>query len=274
MRMGFERDRLRVVVHHETIGASANECFVQYAQVTSSCYSVNKGDLVCLRGDHAEPDALAVLIHSQFRGTILSPAFPCLGGAGAIRRGDYRFAVYGALGSAESAHVCATDLMRFVDETPAEEHSIAAFVAAFHGPLIPTEAAFETALWEQLRGMHERDVTASPGVTTLAAATADEGSIDPDPGFVFRARDFFVVGLHPASSRWARRFGWATLVFNALTHSDALKRLGKYDRMQETILNRDYRLQGSANPSLPFSQQSQFSGRRIGADWRCPVKLR
>lgn len=205
-----------------------------------------------------ELDPLAVLIHGQFRGMILSDAFPCLGGCGAVRRGDYRFAVYGPLASAGAVRDCAADLARFVGECPPETHPVAAFVATFHGPLISTETEFETALWQQLHGIDP----------DAAAPRADASE---DPGFLFNGRDFFVVGLHPAASRWARRFAWPTLVFNALTHSDELRRAGKYERMQERILARDRSLQGADNPSLPYTQRSQFSGRQVDGSWRCPI---
>src|SRR5262249_55256652 len=166
-----------------------------------------------------KPNPLAVLIHSQFRGMITSPAFPCLGGSGAIHRGDYRFAVYGALGSPDAIRPCASDLASFLGKCPADRNPVAVFVAAFRQPVIPTELAFETALWEQLRGLHELDAHGdaahrqSGGSDGLPTDVKNE-----DPGFFFCDREFFVVGLHPASSRWARRFGWPTLVFNALTH--------------------------------------------------------
>ena len=234
-------------------------------RVTSSCYLIADSCLVPLRTPSAAPDPLAQLIHGQFRGMILSDGFPCLGGAGAFRRGDYRFAVYGPLASAAATRECADDLSRFVSECPAADHPVAAFVATFHGPLIPTELEFEQGLWQQLQGLSAHEPASPQRTTPSASVDAD------DPGFFFRGREFFVVGLHPASSRWARRFAWPTLVFNALTHSDELRRAGKYERMQERILARDRSLQGSDNPSLPCSQQSQFSGRRVDAGWRCPV---
>lgn len=238
-----------------------------------SSYRIEDGGLVRTRSDLGEPAALAVLIHSQFRATILSPAFPCLGGAGAVRRGDYRFAVYDRLGSPEAIAACADDLVQFTQETPAGAHPVAVFVAAFDGPIIPTEEGFETALWEQLRGIHEcdsgRDLDGRAGGVHRPLSETEKD----DPGFVFCDREFFVVGLHPASSRWARRFAWPTLVFNALTHSEELQRAGKYGRMQEKTLARDLRLQGTENPSLPFSQVAQFSGRKVDADWECPVEL-
>ena len=234
----------------------------------SSCCLVERGRLQPLRPEGDKPSPLAVLIHGQFRGMILSPAFPCLGGSGATRRDEYRFGVYGPLGSAEATADCAHDLARFVDERPAEQHPVAVFVAAFHGPLVPDELAFEQALWKHLGGVHELDVQRSSD-RPFPATPVDAD----DPGFFFRDRDFFVVGFHPASSRWARRFGWPILVFNALTHSTELQESGQHERMQQKILARDCELQGTVNPSLSYPQRGQFSGRTITAGWRCPADV-
>jgi FPC/CPF motif-containing protein YcgG len=209
-------------------------------------------------------------MHSQFRGMMLSPAFPCLGGVGAVRRGDYRFAVYRELGHAQTVAACAGDLMCFVNQTPIESNPVAAFVAVFCEPVLSSDEAFELALWNQLKGMLEvRKADSGPEPASSDVATHD----GCDPGFYFGDREFFVVGLHPASSRWARRFAWPTLVFNALTHAEDLQRRGKHAQLREQILARDRALQGSDNPSLTFSQFAQFSGRAVDDHWKCPVNL-
>ena len=53
-------------------------------------------------------------------------------------------------------------------------------------------------------------------------------------GFSFAGRGFFVIGLHPASSRLARRFPWPTLVFNAHFQFDRLKADGRYPEDAES----------------------------------------
>ena len=78
------------------------------------------------------------------------------------------------------------------------------------------------------------------------------------------------MGLNPFSSRWARRFGWPVLVFNALTHASVLKQDGRQERLSRAILARDNALQGSDNPSLSAPQQAQFSGCAIGPGWGRP----
>lgn len=229
--------------------------------VAPAWYGLQDERLVASAGDGRPAPPLAVLIHSQFRGLILSPAFPCLGAAGAVRRGDYRFALYETLGAPAAAEACAAHMRRQLADTPPDEHPVMVFVAAFTGPPPPTEAAFETSLFAHLRALRDHD----------EGGAAEPADAHGDPGFLFGGREYFVVGLHPAASRFARRFGWPLLVFNALTHAEHLKATGKYDGMQSKILARDERLQGAANPSLPFSQFAQFSGRAVDAGWRSPL---
>jgi FPC/CPF motif-containing protein YcgG len=182
-----------------------------------------------------------------------------------VRRGDYWFALYGALGSPSAAAACASDLREFVVASPVSENPVAVFVAAFEGDMITSEAGFELALWRHLRAVHDHDPS---------GAGAPFGPDDEeDPGFYFADRDFFVVGLHPAASRWARRFAWPVLVFNALSHADALRATGKTERMRERILARDDELQGTTNPSLAACQLAQFSGAPTWSDWHCPVSF-
>ena len=97
-----------------------------------------------------------------------------------------------------------------------------------------------------------------------------------DTQFAFRFAEmaFFVVGLHPASSRFARRFAWPTLVFNAHHQFERLRSEGGYERMQEVIRARERKLQGSLNPNLGDfgvrSEARQYSGRPAQEGWRCP----
>src|SRR5215204_4076537 len=97
---------------------------------------------------------------------------------------------------------------------------------------------------------------------------------DPRFAFSFGGRAFFLIGLHPGSSRWARRFAWPTIVFNAHHQFERLRTTGRYDPLQAAIRDRDTALQGSTNPTLAAfgtaSEARQYAGRAVEPDWRCP----
>ncbi|WP_158942353.1 guanitoxin biosynthesis heme-dependent pre-guanitoxin N-hydroxylase GntA [Streptomyces sp. ERV7] len=236
------------------------------ADVVGSSYNkLVDGRLTQIHPAGKDADAVAHLVHNQFRTLMLSEPYPCLGGSAAVRQGNYALGVYSSLGSAEAVARCTEDLMGFLDEHPAASHPVAALVAVFDGPVHIDEEGFERSLWAQLQGMRRLDGS-RPGATVTEPVRVTE----QDEGFVFSGRPFFVVGLHPAASRWARRFAWPTLVFNSLTHDEYLRRRGQYERMQTKIRERDARLQGSVNPAVDLPQVAQFSGRMVGPDWQCP----
>jgi FPC/CPF motif-containing protein YcgG len=88
---------------------------------------------------------------------------------------------------------------------------------------------------------------------------------------------FFVVGLSPQGERWARRFPWPTLVFNAHEQFEQLRRSGQFSRIRERIRERDVELEGEANPNLAdfgnHTEARQYSGREVERDWTCPVRF-
>ena len=130
-----------------------------------------------------------------------------------------------------------------------------------------TEREFETALWRVLQGLHDVDGRSWPSTV----------SADPEsPHFAFSFADtaFFVVGLHPAASRIARRAPLPTLVFNLHHQFERLRAESGFDRMRTAIRRRDERLQGTVNPMVDdygaSSAARQYSGRAVGPDWKAP----
>jgi uncharacterized protein len=235
----------------------------------------NAGDPVAARATAAVPrrlgsapaPSLAQLVHAQVRALVLNPAFPCLGARAAFNQGAYRFGMYAALASDGATAALRDDLLAFVAEQPGMGSAFTTFVASFDGPLPRDERDFERLLWEQLSRLAEFD-------TAVWDAGVSSDPDDPRFSFSFGGRAFFLVGLHPASSRWARRFAWPTLVFNAHHQFEHLRATGRYAGLQTAIRGRDVALQGSPNPNLAAfgaaSEARQYSGRAVEPDWRCP----
>ena len=220
---------------------------------------------------------------------MLQPSFSCLGAKAALRGDGYQMGVYDTLGSPQATEGLLRDLTAFVarlgergdgrlgegerdaGRTGEGQHvELSTFVASFLGPVAIDEAAFEQLLWAQLQALHDRD----PGRAWDPSVSANP----EDAHFSFSAagRAFFVVGLHAASTRWARRFAWPTLVFNPHAQFDRLREQGHFARLQGLIRTRERALQGSLNANLSdFGQRSearQYSGRPVGEDWRCPFR--
>jgi hypothetical protein len=210
------------------------------------------------------------LVHDQFRALVLHPSFSCLGAKAAIRSDSYRLGVYGELGSPEATSGLARDLRAFADAPGERPSSLTTFVASFVGPPSADEAHFERLLWAQLQALHDRDPS---GAWDPSVSSNPE---DEHFSFSFAGRAFFVVGLHAASSRWARRFAWPTLVFNPHDQFERLREQGHFPRIQALIRTRDRALQGTLNANLSdFGERSearQYSGRPVEDDWRCPFR--
>lgn len=126
-------------------------------------------------------------------------------------------------------------------------------------------------MWDQLKFLHEADD--QPWDRHVSSDPQDDRF-----SFSLAGRAFYVVGLHPNSSRTARQAPFTALAFNLHWQFEKLREMGAYQRVRDTIRRRDVKLQGSINPMLEdfgsSSEARQYSGRRAGADWKCPFRPR
>lgn len=235
----------------------------------SSYAAWQDGKLFCVSEPKKNLSPQAVTAHAEFREHISNPDFPCVGAKASITGGCYRFGFYPQMNDAETTAVLAHDLWLYVQERPIFHSEYATFAASFIAPTVMDEKKWEELLWEQLQSLHDLDSSHYGWDKTVSS---DPES--PDFSFSFAETGFFVVGLHPASSRLSRRFKWATLVFNAHSQFEQLRRQNQFERMRQTIRARDLKLQGSLNPNLSdFGEQSeagQYSGRAVEQNWKCP----
>lgn len=209
----------------------------------------------------------ALEVNQAFRDKILAPDFSCVAAKAAINTSTYALGLYGELGTLEATFALARDLGRFVDDQDAMDSGFTSMIAVFDRPSEMSEHEFEDRLWSQLRALHHLD----------SQPYSDEVSPDPASeqfGFSFAGRGFFVIGLHPGSSRVARAFPYPALVFNAHRQFRALREAGRFGRMQQTIRTREVKLQGHLNPNLAnhgeASEARQYSGRAVEPDWAAP----
>lgn len=242
--------------------------YTSRAAYEHSNYSLfHDGTLVRLL-DWREPPAKAKLAHHAMRAFITSAPFPCVGAKAAVRSGGYRFGYYAAMNDADAEEGLARDLCAFAAEFRYIRAKYRTFIAVF-GDEYDGEPSFETALWSLLQQLHERD---RQHCSWDPAASSDPA--DPSFSFSFAGMAFFVVGLHPRSSRRARRFSRPALAFNAREQFEELRRSGHFARLQRDVRAREIALQGSLNPNLAefgeASEAREYSGRAVEADWRCP----
>ena len=241
------------------------------AQRHSRYFGTKAGRAVLLADPKSPPDLFASTAIGAFRGFVLNPAFSCVGAKSAVMHEAYRLGVYDQLGGAgETVGLC-RDLFTFSQEVAeaGDDGEFRTFVAIFREPTGIDEPRFERLLWEQLRELHRQDAP----LHDWDPAVSDDPE-DAHFGFSFARTAFFIVGLHPNSSREARRFPWPTLVFNPHAQFQLLREEGRWDRLQQVIRSREQQLQGSLNPNLAdygtATEARQYSGRAVEPDWHAP----
>jgi len=243
------------------------------ARAHSAYAAWRDGELVHPLEPGRRPSPLARLVHESFRAHVLDPEFPCVGGKAAVSHCTYRFGLYDEMNTRGATAGLAYDLWEFERERETFGTDFASFVASFAAPPVACEREWEQLLWSQLQSLHDLDRAHHSWDPTVSSDPAD-------PGFSFSVAGtaFFVVGLHPSSSRRSRRFAWPTLVFNAHEQFERLREQNQFQRIRETVRARDYRLQGSLNPNLSdfgeASEARQYSGRAVEEGWRCPFSTR
>jgi uncharacterized protein len=216
-------------------------------------------------------NAFTTQAEEAFREFISRPEFPCLGAKAALNAETYFVRGYEELGGASVTAHLATDLSEFANAQCRANAEYATFAAIFARPRAANELQFEELLWIQLRALHQHDAERSEWDPAVSSDPAD-----PHFSFSFAGQALYVIGMHPNSSRQARRFHWPTLVFNPHEQFERLRAGGKWKHMQETIRHRDLALQGAINPMLSdFGERSearQYSGRAVEEDWQAPFR--
>ncbi|CAM2011470.1 guanitoxin biosynthesis heme-dependent pre-guanitoxin N-hydroxylase GntA [Acanthopleuribacter pedis] len=235
------------------------------------CYGVPdaKGQLVNqLTGEPIEE--VAQFVHSQFRHMVLSPQFSCVGAKSAVKSNMYRFTLYKEMGTPETTADLARDLALFVKDQESLG-SINTFIACFDKPYPTSEQHFEDMMWHQLQHLHDEDL-----IPWDQCVSQDPN--DPHFSYSFFGRAFFVVGMHPAASRYARRFAYPCLVFNAHHMFQHLRDAGKFDSFQKAIRRKEFSLQKGLNPNLTdfgdASDARQYSGVHHPGDWQPPFQAK
>lgn len=210
----------------------------------------------------------------SFQRFVRSADFPCVGAKSALARDRMRFVVGRDIASGwDDLRILPSllDLARSYREDPVLFQSL---VVLFERDPGLDEAGFETNLWARLQSLSDKDDWLGQVPDPRVSHTPD----DPHFSLSFGGEAFFVVGLHPAASRPARRFERPALVFNLHDQFEQLREAGRYEKLREAIIERDVALAGEPNPMLArhgtISEARQYSGRSVPPGWVCPFSGR
>lgn len=199
---------------------------------------------------------------------VSAPAFPCVGAKSALAQEQLEFIRAGDLREGRDDARLLRGVADFIARC-ASRDLFTSLVLLFETTPNLDEVDFESALWERLQALHEMDAPDNPWDPSV--------SCDPDaPDFSMSlgGQAFYIVGLHPGSSRPARQFACAALVLNLHSQFETLRAEGRYERLRTAIAARELEFSGSRNPMLAVhgqaSEARQYSGRAVGPDWACP----
>ena len=139
----------------------------------------------------------------------------------------------------------------------------------FNQKNILEEEMFDTFMWQRLQNFSNMDAV-QYGYDKRVASNPTDANFS----FSLMEEAYFIVGLHPQSSRPARKFAYPTMVFNPHAQFEEMKKGARYEKMKTIVRKRDVVFSGSVNPMpTDFGEASevyQYSGRNYDTNWKCP----
>lgn len=216
----------------------------------------------------APPDEFLAEMHDFI---LQNKGYPCVAAIKTMQQKDYLCGYYGRFGMADSWKSLRHDLQLYIERQKATGSDYFTFWALFEKEDYISEDDFEAGLWKELSHLTSEEEKSRDWL---------KDSTDPqDPKFTLNiaGESFFVVGLHPHSSRIARRFSRPALIFNLRRQFDSLRAANRFDHLKEVIRKREISLQGDVNPMVLKHDDKwesiQFSGKVNSDNWQCPFKF-
>ena len=206
-------------------------------------------------------------IENNFKNFILEENHPCMMARSVFKMERYDLNLYEEMTRNTTAAAILQDLKIFLENTELNATEYRSFVALFPNNHFEDELTFEKSLWKTLQNLHDQDP--HPWDTMV--------SHDPENAefsFSLLGNAFYIIGLHPNSSRKSRQSPYTALVFNLHSQFEKLREMGKYEKIRNLVRKDDEKLQGNINPVLQdFGEESearQYSGRHVESNWKCP----
>lgn len=206
-------------------------------------------------------------IKAEYDEYILGNDHPCIMARTIFTMDQVVFRTYDDFGSMQASAGLLKDLRAYIKDYDFASNDFKTFMAVFPNSPEYSEISFEELLWKQLDHIHKLDNK------QWDPAVSDDPAHE-NFSFSIEGKAFYVVGLHPNSSRKARQSPYPTLTFNLHWQFEKLREMGTYHKVRDRIRDRDIALQGSINPMLEDfgnnSEARQYSGRKVDKDWKCP----
>jgi uncharacterized protein len=209
----------------------------------------------------------------QYKSFIYRQEYPCIAAKEAIRKQRVKVFVAGHMACPKDDRAILDFMYNFVDEYRNSKDFFHSAAVIFEGPTeIQSEQMFEAMLFQRLQSLAD--------IGSKEYAYDKRVSSDPtsrDFSFSIKEEAFYIIGLHPKSSRAARQFEYPTMVFNPHQQFETLRATHRYEKMKNIVRKLDTAYSGSVNPMLQDFGSSpevfQYSGRKVDQSWQCPLKI-
>jgi len=211
-------------------------------------------------------------IIDEYQEYILNKDFPCVAARAAANRNQIKCMVAEHIACPKDDAAILQFLYAFIDEYRQSADLFHSAAIIFKNTEISNEKLFDTFLWQRLQQLSNLDAQ-----QFKYDARVNPAPNSPDFSFSLKEEAFFIIGLHPASSRPARQFRYPTLVFNPHAQFEQMRENEQYQKMQNIVRKRDIAYAGSINPMLQdygsASEVYQYSGRQYNQTWQCPLHI-
>lgn len=214
-----------------------------------------------------ESNIAPIEIKKSFKDFIIQKNHPCVMARSLFTDDNVEIHAFDELGSEATAKKLLSAIEQYVSGYNFENNTFETLIAVFPNEIINSELEFEEKMWKQLQLIHNVD----------PHPWDSEVSSDPENSkfsFSIAGKAFYIIGMHPKSSRMARQAPFPAMIFNLHSQFEKLREMGVYQRVKKRIRKADEKLQGSINPMLDdfgdSSEARQYSGRTVDESWKCP----
>lgn len=207
------------------------------------------------------------LVEKKLEHFLINEDHPCVMAQSLFKQERIIFDIYGAMQKNHTASLLLKNIERYLTEYNFDNNRYQSYLAVFPKDTFRSEQEFEDALWILLQNLHIQDD--KPWDKSVSSDSNDENF-----SFSIKGKAFYIVGMHPESSRNARKSPYPMIAFNLHWQFEQLREHELYGNVRDTIRERDKERNGSINPVLrdfgTASEALQYSGKRNNEKWKCP----
>ncbi|AXG75182.1 YqcI/YcgG family protein [Flavobacterium arcticum] len=208
-------------------------------------------------------------VSEDFKSMLKDKIFPCVAAKAALVKDQLKIMTAGHMGCPKDDKAILEFIYDFLEGYRNSDKLFHSAVIIFPNTEIFNEDMYEKLFWSRLQALADAD----------AKKYNYDIKVSPNPdsknfSFSLGEEAFFIIGLHPASSRKARQFKYPAIVFNPHAQFEKLRENKQYIKIKNIVRKKDFVLSGSINPMLQdFGEASevyQYTGRHYTNNWKCP----